>query len=83
MERQYISDTFYYVDTKDLSGRLIRTVVFKLQNGIYKAFTSYFPNETQNNVGYATSHIDFQAIILSIKNFEKELKLEKKRISTI
>lgn len=83
MERQYISDTFYYVDRKGPSGRLIRTVVLKLQNDIYKAFTTYYPNAIVNKVGFATSHIDLQAIILSIKDFEKELNLEEKRKHSI
>jgi hypothetical protein len=29
MEKQLISDTFYYVETKDQEDRLIKTVVFR------------------------------------------------------
>ena len=74
MKKQQITDSFYYVETKDQANRLIRTVVFRLGNGIYEAFSSYFPNG--NIVGFSTSDNDKQVVILALKDLEKELKLE-------
>lgn len=58
MEKHQISDTFYYVETKNPENQLLRTVVFRLENDIYEAFTSYFLNGSI--VGFATSDNDAQ-----------------------
>ena len=82
MNKKQISDTFYYVETKDKSDRVIRTVVFRLENNFYKAFSSYFPNGNEKIVGFASSNDDNSAISLAIKDLEKELTLEKYKEST-
>lgn len=75
MEKQLISDTFYYVETIDLEDRLIRTVVFRLENDMYEAFSSYFPTNIENVIGFATGNNDEQAVLLSLKDFGKEMNL--------
>ncbi|MCM3571412.1 hypothetical protein [Neobacillus mesonae] len=75
MEKQLISDTFYYIEMKDQENRLIRTVVFRLESGMYEAFSSYFPTIDGNIIGFASGKNDRQVVILSLEDFDKELKL--------
>lgn len=75
MEKQLISNTFYYLETIGQENRLIRTVVFRLENDMYQAFSSYFPTNNGNIIGFATDNNDEQAAILSLKDFGKEMKL--------
>ncbi|CRK83001.1 hypothetical protein [Neobacillus massiliamazoniensis] len=74
MEKHQISDSFYYARTRDRVGGTIRTEVFKLENGIFKAFSSYSQDEDEKIVGFAQSCNDEEAVKLSRKALRKEWK---------
>jgi hypothetical protein len=76
MEKHQISESFYQVKSRDRIGGTIRTDVFKLESGIFEAFSSYWQDDDGRIVGFATSFDDDYAIMQSRKSLRKEWKEE-------
>jgi hypothetical protein len=77
MEKRQISESYYFVKTRDRVGGTIRTNVFTLENGSYIAYSSYAADEDGQIVGAGESTNDETAIKLSRKDLRKEWKAEK------
>ncbi|MEH7255067.1 hypothetical protein V7111_23430 [Neobacillus niacini] len=74
MEKRQISESFYQVKSRDRVGGTIRTDVFRLESGIFEAFSSYRQDQDGSIVGFATSFDDEYAILQSRKALRKEWK---------
>ncbi|MEC1524479.1 hypothetical protein P9D43_20970 [Neobacillus niacini] len=77
MEKHKITESFYWVKTRDKIGGTIRTNVYKQDNGIFEAYSYYWQDEDEAIVGFSESYDDEQAIKWSRKELRKEWKSEK------
>lgn len=76
MEKQQVTEDFYYVKTRDRLGGTIKTNVFRNEDGSYIAYSSYATDEDGAIVGAGESENDETAIRLSRKDLRKEWKAE-------
>lgn len=75
MKKYKVTERYYYVKTRDRVGGTIRTDVFRLENGIYEAFSSYWQDEDEEIVGVSQSYNDELAVKQSRKDLRKEWKM--------
>lgn len=65
MQVNVLSNGFYVVKTRDRIGGTLRTDVYKLENGVFQAFSHYMRDIDEETIGFAESFNAKEAIRLS------------------
>lgn len=76
MEKRQIIEDYYYVKTRDRIGGTLRTDIFKLDSGIFRAYSFYAQDEDEAIVGIGESDNEEKAVKLSRKDLRREWKVE-------
>ena len=72
MEIKHVLDEFSMINRKDPTGKIVRTEVYKLENGIFQAVSYYYTKLDEGElVGVGKSANDLEAI----KRSRKHLKM--------
>lgn len=74
MEIKLVLAECYYIRSRDRIGGTVRTDVYKHENGIFQAFSSYAQDKEEEFVGFGENHDDKIAIDLSRKGLRKAWK---------
>jgi hypothetical protein len=72
MKRHYITDKYFYVRTRDRIGGTVRTDIFLQEDGLHRAYSTYWQDEDERYVGFGESDDPKVAIRLSRKELQKE-----------
>lgn len=72
MKKHQITGNYYYVKTRDKVGGTIRSDVYTLEDGMFRAYSTYWQDEDEEFVGVGESDDEQLAIRLSRKDLRKE-----------
>ncbi|CAH0298455.1 hypothetical protein [Peribacillus sp. Bi134] len=72
MEKQKITENFFYVKTRDRVGGTFRSDVYRKEGGLFEAYSYYIQDEDEAIVGFAESDDDEEAVKRSRKEWKAE-----------
>lgn len=68
---------YQMVKTRDRIGGTLKTAVYELENGRFKAFSNYIQDMEEEIIGFAESYTAKEAIRLSRKELRRKWQTER------